>query len=539
MSHKRQVQMPHRYFQKAKSEYSDWRYAMIREFIQNSYDALAESIDFSLSVNSNDQLELTVADDGVGMDQDTLENVLLCMGGTKKLDGSIGGFGYAKAILFFAHHQYTIQTRDLLVNGSGGEYSLTNQTPSIVGTRVVVEIDDDESMLDVWQEQVRSFASTCFLEFATGREVCIRLDGEVLPQNNDRIYEFYVQTPLGAMWYDEVKDTSRSAFVVSVAGLPMFEETFYSKTNETALVGGIELEGGSAMLTANRDGFVSSVRDEFAQVVGSMVQSQSAIRFGRALDLSINFDSSTGLPARRGADGGEEQHVEESAGPSAPLILSHQVDNDPAALGRYVAVLGRITHEHYPANYHLKVEAMAVRHTAKSQAYITAPALVAEMNKQRNIRLAHSWRAALMTILCCDWTLMNGVIVHDEQGQMIDDWNVFDGDVCCLRAYYCDRRVDAGFCFIAGAEGLCSNPNDDNTPHRIYINPLLLSAETKFRLGDLLDLAYHEASHLWERYHGEAFCGVEGKLRQSVRRWLSEKEVLARLVVAQSVRLDN
>ena len=137
-----------------------------------------------------------------------------------------------------------------------------------------------------------------------------------------------------------------------------------------------------------------------------------------------------------------------------------------------------------------------------------------------------------MTILCCDWALMNGVTFHDERGQIIDDWNDFDGDVCRSHAYYCDRRVDAGFCFIAGAEGLCSSPGDDNTPHRIYINPLLLSAETKFRLGDLLDLAYHEVAHLWEPYHGEAFCGVETKLRQSVRRWLSEREMLTRLAAA-------
>lgn len=34
----RQVQVPHSYFQKEKSEYSDWRWAMTREFIQNAYD---------------------------------------------------------------------------------------------------------------------------------------------------------------------------------------------------------------------------------------------------------------------------------------------------------------------------------------------------------------------------------------------------------------------------------------------------------------------------------------------------------------------
>jgi len=94
------------------------------------------------------------------------------------------------------------------------------------------------------------------------------------------------------------------------------------------------------------------------------------------------------------------------------------------------------------------------------------------------------------------------------------------------------RRVDAGFCFIANAEGLCSTPVGDGKPHRIYINPLLLTDVTSFRAGDTLDLAYHEAAHLWEQHHGEAFCGVEGKLRQSVRRWLSEKALLARLANA-------
>lgn len=50
MTQARQVQMPHSYFQTAKSEYSDWRWTMIREFIQNAYDAQATTIDFRLTV---------------------------------------------------------------------------------------------------------------------------------------------------------------------------------------------------------------------------------------------------------------------------------------------------------------------------------------------------------------------------------------------------------------------------------------------------------------------------------------------------------
>ena len=64
-------------------------------------------------------------------------------------------------------------------------------------------------------------------------------------------------------------------------------------------------------------------------------------------------------------------------------------------------------------------------------------------------------------------------------------------------------------------------------PHRIFINPLRRTTETAFRHGDTLDLAFHKVSHFWEQHHCERFCGVESKLRQSVRRWMSEREVPA------------
>jgi hypothetical protein len=65
----------------------------------------------------------------------------------------------------------------------------------------------------------------------------IHLDGQELTQNNDCLYDFNVQTPLGAMWYYEIQGSSRSEFVVSTAGLPMFTETIYSSANQSALCG--------------------------------------------------------------------------------------------------------------------------------------------------------------------------------------------------------------------------------------------------------------------------------------------------------------
>jgi hypothetical protein len=368
------------------------------------------------------------------------------------------------------------------------------------------------------------------MEYATGRPVTILLDGQKLTQNNDCVYDFNVKTSMGAMWYDELSASSRSEFVVSVAGLPMFTETFYSSANQSALSGGLELDSGSTVLTANRDGFSSTVRDQFSKVVGGLVQNQSAVRYGQELDLSINFDA--GVDVTRASPNGSDIRGDTSGRPTTPLLMVCTEAVPSESVTGYAAALRRITHDRYPANFHLKVESLSLRRSAKSQAYITAPALVAELNKQRSARLAHSWRMALMTILCCDWAIANGVTLYDSDGLLVDwnNWNNFDGGVTDLQAFHGGRRVDAGFCFIATAQGLCTVSVADGQPHRVLINPLLLITESRFRHGDTLDLAYHEVSHLWEQHHGEGFCQVEGKLRQSVRRWMTEREVLVNMV---------
>jgi hypothetical protein len=276
-------------------------------------------------------------------------------------------------------------------------------------------------------------------------------------------------------------------------------------------------------LTANRDGFSSAVREQFSKVVGGLVQNQSAVRYGQALDLSINFDAC--VDAARISPDGTDIGGDTSERSTTSLLMVCTEAVKPELVSGCAAALRRITHDLYPANFHLKVESLSLRRSAKSQAYITAQALVAELNKQRSAKLAHSWRVALMSILCCDWAQENGVTVFDHSGKSVD-WNNFDGSVTDLQAFHGGRRVDAGFCFIATAEGLCTVSVADGKPHRVLINPLMLTTETRFRHGDTLDLAYHEVSHLWEQHHGEAFCGVEGKLRQSVRRWMTDREFL-------------
>lgn len=518
MSSLKQVQMPHAFFRKSKAEYRNWRWAMVREFIQNSYDAQAENISFSVRGEAG-SITLICEDDGVGMDRTTLVDVLLCLGGTKKLEGgTIGGKGWAKQILFFAHRGYTIHSQDNYIKGSGGSYEIST-VANILGTRIEVNLDDDELDVDDWQYIIQKYVSTCFMEYATGRGVNITLDGDLLEQNTNE-YEVNLEHEIGAVWYNEVKDSKRSSFVVSVMGLPMFVESVYVDSVESALDGGIELAAGSAALTANRDGFIGDIGGEFECLICDLVQDQNSIRSGKAMELSINFDWFTGVPGAESPEFG---------GDMSQYVLVHDAHCAPDGIEAYRAMLECIDRNNYPRNFHLKVESLAARRTRKTEAYITASAFIAELNKQRSAKLARSWRAAVWTILNCEWALGNGVAFYDDLDTEVTDWHDFDGDSLELKVFFQGRRVDVGFCFIAETAGLCSTVDVGDQPHRIFINPLLLTGETAFRAGDTLDLAYHEVAHLWERHHGEAFCHVEGKLRQSVRRWMSEKNVIARI----------
>lgn len=213
--------------------------------------------------------------------------------GQKSLRGPSGALAYAKAILFFAHQSYKIRTHALRVRGSGGEYLLSTEHAVITGTQITVELDDDSGLVDRWRDRIEGYVSACYMEYATGRPVTIRLDeGEDLPQNNDSAYDYYLQTyrsgHSGTTRFLTIAVVSSTVFV---GGLPMFTETFYSRTNQSALVGGIELESGSAVLTANRDGFITETGDVFAKVVGDLIQDQSRVRYGQALDLTLNIHS--------------------------------------------------------------------------------------------------------------------------------------------------------------------------------------------------------------------------------------------------------
>lgn len=115
-----------------------WRVA--KEVIQNSRDAGATSL--SIYANGTDKT-LEFIDDAGGMDEDTLLDVFLALGGSKKdsdIDGgSIGGFGDAKKVIFLCWDKWEIHTQNnYLTNDMLGVKPVIKDDVRLDGTRIKI-----------------------------------------------------------------------------------------------------------------------------------------------------------------------------------------------------------------------------------------------------------------------------------------------------------------------------------------------------------------------------------------------------------------
>lgn len=234
------VQIPRGFFNRtAKKEYVYWGKALIREFLQNSVDAGAKNIHIKFIP---EKLLLAVKDDGCGMDRNVIVNKLLALGGSQKHQNSIGGFGKAKELLFFAWEKYAIRTNNYLVFGSGAEYSIRKTDKFRKGTICVIKFNSKE-------------------EYQTALSYCV----SYLPHNevganiylNDRKikYSFGAKRKVREFDWADIYccDDLNTEVSVRVSGVEMFEHFSYGRNpvkNKTI----IELKGNSYdILTTNRD----------------------------------------------------------------------------------------------------------------------------------------------------------------------------------------------------------------------------------------------------------------------------------------------
>lgn len=92
----------------------------VREAFQNARDAVRKAKGGTIMIGNLEQDKFTIADTGIGMDADTLENKFLTLGvsGKREEKGMVGGFGVAKAVILSgggrsADTWWEIETQDI------------------------------------------------------------------------------------------------------------------------------------------------------------------------------------------------------------------------------------------------------------------------------------------------------------------------------------------------------------------------------------------------------------------------------------------
>lgn len=244
------------FFKKELREYSSWIWAYAREALQNCLDAPgSNAVDIAITQNSsdaNDGVTVVFENNGKPMSEEILINKLLAIGESgKNFEGSVGGFGKAKVILYMAQERYTIRTGTFEVRGSGGEYELTRDLPYYDGTRSEVVISDTSVT-----QLTKEFTKFCL--FA-------QWDGSITVNGEKHDCSLRKGSPRRELGFGQVytNKSFTNRLIVRMNGIPMFWD--FINLNRCVIV---ELNGSSLdVLTSNRDGLLMSYREELAEFI--------------------------------------------------------------------------------------------------------------------------------------------------------------------------------------------------------------------------------------------------------------------------------
>lgn len=243
-----QIRIGPEYFTKALREYEDWRVKWWREAIQNGVDAGATRIDCGVHT-SDDEVLVSCADNGSGMDEETLIEKFLVFGGTTKVGpGTRGGFGVAKELLVLPWLRWKIHTLDHIAEGQGIEYEV-NPAPMRKGTELTVTMAPDQT--------TSAAAAIAFIEKCELPTRFSVVEGETGKVHKPKA-ALKCLKPLRdfdgkAILCHNVKIPGYGELLVRTMGLYMFGMYVPSAVKGTLLV---ELKGSSVdLLTSNRDGF--------------------------------------------------------------------------------------------------------------------------------------------------------------------------------------------------------------------------------------------------------------------------------------------
>ncbi len=249
------------FFKKIKLDYTDWKWALVREFAQNSCDAGSRNIVFTLTTDGA-KTTLTVENDGRIMSEEILVGKLLALGGSDKdLGGAtVGGFGVAKSLLYFCHDSYSIQSGNLQVIGSGADYELTTDAEFsyVDGTRSQIVLDGN--LVDDLVSAIQKF-------IVLGQTACTIIINQPLGTLTERPSlakgSFRREFDFGKVYTN--KTGPQNTVIARINGMPMFVKR--TPFNRCVI---LELTD-SKVLTSNRDGLTGEANQQLTNFLTALV----------------------------------------------------------------------------------------------------------------------------------------------------------------------------------------------------------------------------------------------------------------------------
>jgi hypothetical protein len=259
-----QVKLDPEFFAKGLRDYANWRWAWVRELVQNGVDAGSKNIAFTIADNGDGTCTATCENDGPSMSEDVLLNKFLSLGGSTKDNGqSIGGFGAAKVCIAFSHKSYSIHTGNILVRGAGGDFELL-EADYFSGVKTTVTMSSSAHLINAEISK--------FLGLMQGKNgIRVSHNGVVAPLS---LHKNKARRAL-SFGTVHVNKVHSSLVVVRVNGVPMYYDN--DLTDKCVI---LELTQSSLeTLTANRDGLQYKYQGEFNKFVQQLaVNKKSALR---------------------------------------------------------------------------------------------------------------------------------------------------------------------------------------------------------------------------------------------------------------------
>jgi len=498
-----QINIPSDFFSNALKEYQDWQFSWFREVLQNALDAGAKNVGFSIK-KVNDTIELSVKDDGCGMTLQTLKQGFLTLGGTikqtnkKSSDTTIGGYGYAKHIILFAHQQYEIETQNLIVAGKGIHYQIKEHADYYKGTKITVLLRQKTS--------INQLKDCCrlLIKQATNN-IQIMLNEKVI-RANTLSHDYEINTVLGNLQFSEIEEYSDIELWIRMKGLPMFRY-YIENSGQKGLMASLDLTGKpTELLTTNRDGLTLKASETLDRLLHELVHQRQQFKKRNALNLVFNSETQISSFEKQSTDFLAAPVKQKFKSCQSISVLQKRVQEIITQLSQLPLI------ETYPENFHLYVTDMLFDRKRSNPYQITLSQIKYSLNLKRSQLIAWCWHFAVQWVLETDLLKSCFDIKYDEKKS-------------CYISYANPKRprtIQTGFVFDESSEGINIV---DSEFIKILINPEFFQSD--WLLADLLDVAIHECTHCLEPGHGDFFNDVEMNIRRDFRRLIiDEQEIL-------------